>query len=324
MELKKFVTSPETQSVVGKSEANILQVLKLLLLTMRPKQWPKNAVVYAGVVFDRHVLEFKPMAYATLGFIFFCAISSAVYLLNDLVDIEKDRNHPRKSKRPLASGRLKPYYAVIAMILLLGVTIPVSFLLQPLFGLVVLSYFLLQVAYCFYLKHIVILDVFAIAAGFVMRAVAGAVVIEVKISPWLLVCTLLLALFIGLGKRRHELILLADGATDHRKILSEYSSELVQEMISVVTSAVVVAYSLYTINSENVPKNYMMALTIPFVLYAIFRYLYLVYRKDEGGSPEELLLKDIPLLVDIFLWGLSSMAILYFFRWSCVRIGRFP
>lgn len=291
-----------------------MQVLKLLLLTMRPKQWLKNGIVYAGVVFDRHVFEFKPMAYATLGFIIFCAVSSAVYLLNDLVDIEKDRNHPRKCKRPLASGRLKPQYAMIALFLLVGLTIPAAFILQPIFGLVVLAYFTLQIGYCFYLKNIVILDVFAIAFGFVLRAVAGAVVIEVKISPWLLVCTLLLALFIGLGKRRHELILLADGATDHRKILSEYSSELVQEMISVVTSAVVVAYSLYTINSENVPKNYMMALTIPFVLYAIFRYLYLVYRKDEGGSPEELLLKDIPLLVDIMLWGLSSMAILYFFR----------
>jgi 4-hydroxybenzoate polyprenyltransferase len=158
------------------------------------------------------------------------------------------------------------------------------------------------------------LDVFAIATGFVLRAIAGAVVIEVKISPWLLVCTMLLALFQALSKRRHELILLADGATDHRKILKEYSSELVQEMISVVTSAVVVTYSLYTITAENVPKNYMMALTIPFVLYGIFRYLYLVYRKDEGGSPEELLLKDIPLLVDILLWGASSVIILYFFR----------
>ncbi|NWJ96575.1 MAG: decaprenyl-phosphate phosphoribosyltransferase [Chloroflexi bacterium] len=281
---------------------------------MRPKQWAKNAIVYAGVVFAGHLSEFRYLAYATLGFIFFCAVSSAVYLLNDLVDIEKDRKHPRKCKRPLASGRLKPPYAVIMLFLLLGITLPASFLLQPIFGLVILGYFILQLGYTFYLKNIVILDVFAIATGFVLRAVAGAVVIEVKISPWLLVCTMLLALFQALSKRRHELVLLADEATDHRKILKEYSNELVQEMISVVTSAVVVTYSLYTITAENVPKNYMMALTIPFVLYGIFRYLYLVYRKDEGGSPEELLLKDLPLLVDILLWGGSSVIILYFFR----------
>lgn len=281
---------------------------------MRPKQWPKNGIVYAGVVFAGYLTNLKLFTYATLALIFFCAISSAVYLLNDLIDIEKDRKHPRKCKRPLASGRLKPRYAIIALFLLLAVTIPLSFWLQPVFGLVIVAYFLLQLAYCFYLKNVVILDVFAIAAGFVLRAVAGAVVIEVKISPWLLVCTMLLALFIGLAKRRHELVLLADNATDHRKILREYSSELVQEMISVVTSSVVVAYSLYTITAENLPKNNLMAITIPFVLYAIFRYLYLVYRKDEGGSPEELLLKDIPLLVDIFLWGMTSVAILYLFK----------
>jgi 4-hydroxybenzoate polyprenyltransferase len=281
---------------------------------MRPKQWTKNGVVYAGVVFAGHLFDFHYMLYATLGFICFCAISSAVYLLNDLIDIEKDRKHPRKCKRPLASGRLKPYYAMVALVVLLGLTLPASFLLQPYFGLVVLGYFALQIGYCFYLKNVVIIDVFALAAGFVLRAIAGAVVIDVKISPWLLVCTMLLALFIGLSKRRHELVLLADGATDHRKILKEYSSELVQEMISVVTSAVVVAYSLYTINAENLPKNNLMPVTIPFVLYAIFRYLYLVYRKDEGGSPEELLLKDKALLADIMLWGLSSIAILYLFR----------
>ncbi len=290
-----------------------MYTLKLLLRTMRPKQWSKNVILYAGMVFDRHLFDVRYFTLVTLAFISFCAVSSAVYLLNDLIDIEKDRRHPRKCKRPLASGALKPIYAIIAFFLLLGVTLPLSFVLQPLFGLVVLGYFVLQVGYCFLLKNIVILDVFAIATGFVLRAVAGAVVIEVKISPWLLVCTMLLALFQALSKRRHELVLLADGATDHRKILSEYSSELVQEMISVVTSAVVVAYSLYTIQAENVPKNSAMALTIPFVLYGIFRYLYLVYRKDEGGSPEELLLKDIPLLVDIVLWGICSVSILYLF-----------
>ncbi len=286
---------------------------KQLLRTMRPKQWIKNLLVYAGVVFDRHLLELRPMVYATLAFIIFCGISSAVYLLNDLVDVEKDRQHPRKRFRPLASGKLKKEYAIIMMVLLVAGGIPAAFVLQPAFGGIVLLYFVIQIAYCFYLKNVVIIDVFTLSSGFVLRAVAGALVIQVEVSPWLLVCTMLGALFIGLAKRRNELILLAEGASEHRQILKEYSSELVQEMISVVTSAVVVAYSLYTITYEKLPKNHLMALTIPFVLYGIFRYLYLVYRKDEGGSPEELLLKDIPLLSCALLWATASVAILYFF-----------
>ncbi|HEX2913355.1 MAG TPA: decaprenyl-phosphate phosphoribosyltransferase [Chloroflexia bacterium] len=287
--------------------------LKLLVRTMRPKQWVKNAIVYAGVVFDRHLFEPRPVIIATLAFIIFCAISSAVYLLNDLVDIEKDRQHPRKRNRPLASGKLNKSYAVAALIVLVAVGLPLGFVLQPYFGLSLLAYFILQIAYCFYLKNVVIIDVFAIASGFVLRAVAGAFAIQVEVSPWLLVCTMLLALFLGLAKRRHELVLLAEGAAEHRQILKDYSAELVQEMISVVTSAVVIAYSLYSITYEKLPKNHLMALTIPFVLYAIFRYLYLVYKKDEGGSPEELLLRDIPLLACILLWGVTSVSILYFF-----------
>jgi 4-hydroxybenzoate polyprenyltransferase len=291
----------------------LFRTLKMLLKTMRPKQWVKNVIVYAGVVFAGKIFDVRSLGLATLGLILFCAISSAVYLLNDLVDIEKDRQHPRKKLRPLASGALSKNTAIATMLGLLAVGLPLSFYAQPLFGLTILAYFVMQIGYCFYLKNVVILDVFTIAAGFVMRAVAGALIVQVVVSPWLLVCTMLLALFLGLAKRRHELVLLADGAADHRKILKEYSSELVQEMISVVTSAVVVAYSLYAITAPNLPKNNLMALTIPFVLYAIFRYLYLVYQKDEGGSPEELLLKDVPLLVCIMLWGLTSIGILYFF-----------
>lgn len=281
---------------------------------MRPKQWTKNAVVFAGVVFDRHIFQVDKMVQAILAFLLFCAISSSVYILNDLVDLEKDRQHPRKRLRPLPSGKLKPAQAIAALVVLLAITIPASFLLQWLFGVVVLSYFIMQIAYSFYLKHIVILDVFTIAAGFVLRAIGGAVAISVTVSPWLLVCTMLLSLFLGLAKRRHELVLLADGAIDHRRILKEYSSELVQEMISVVTSAIVVTYSLYTITAENLPANHAMAVTIPFVLYGIFRYLYLVYRRDEGGSPEEILIRDYPLLIDIFLWGITAISILYVFN----------
>jgi 4-hydroxybenzoate polyprenyltransferase len=288
-------------------------IFKQLLRTMRPKQWIKNLLLYAGVVFDRHLFEIRPILIATLGFIIFCGISSAVYLLNDLVDVKKDQQHPRKRFRPLASGKLPRQVAIIAMIGLVVVCLPAAFFVQPAFGLVVLGYFIIQVAYCFYLKNVVIIDVFTLASGFVLRAVAGALVIQVDVSPWLLVCTMLGALFIGLAKRRHELVLLADGAANHRQILEEYSSELVQEMISVVTSAVVIAYSLYTITYDKLPKNHLMALTIPFVLYGIFRYLYLVYKRDEGGSPEEVLFKDIPLLACVVLWGLASIGILYFF-----------
>lgn len=289
-------------------------VLKELLRTMRPKQWLKNSLVFAGLVFGLRLFYVQDVIKASLAFVIFCAISSAVYLLNDLVDIEKDRQHPRKKFRPLASGKLKRGYAMVMLGLLVLVSLPSAFLLEPYFGAVILTYFVVQIAYCFYLKNVVILDVFTLASGFVMRAVGGAVVIGVEVSPWLLVCTMLGALFIGLAKRRNELILLADGAGEHRAILKEYSSELVREMIAVVTSAVVVSYSLYTITYEKLPQNHFMALTIPFVLYGVFRYMYLVYRRDEGGSPEELLLKDVPLLVCVVLWGLSSMLILYFYR----------
>lgn len=291
-----------------------MSTLKYLILTMRPKQWSKNLIIFSGVVFGNRLFHLNEMFLATTAFILFCGISSAVYLLNDLVDIEKDRQHPKKRFRPLPSGKLNPNVAKVALFALVLLIIPISFLLEWRFGLVLTGYFFLQIAYCFYLKNVVIIDVFTIAAGFVLRAVAGAFVIDVSVSVWLLVCTMLLALFQGLSKRRHELVLLADGATDHRRILKEYSAELVQEMISVVTSAVVIAYSLYTITAPNLPKNNLMALTIPFVLYGIFRYLYLVYRKDEGGSPEEILIKDIPMLVSVALWGLSAIVILYVFK----------
>lgn len=280
---------------------------------MRPKQWVKNLLLYSGVVFDRHLFELRPIFIATIGFIIFCGISSAVYLLNDLVDIKKDQLHPKKRFRPLASGKLPKSVAIVAIVALVAVCLPASYFLQPAFAGIVLLYFIIQIAYCFYLKNVVIIDVFTLASGFVLRAVAGALVIQVDVSPWLLVCTMLGALFIGLAKRRHELVLLAEGAASHRQILEEYSSELVQEMISVVTSSVVIAYSLYTITYDKLPKNHLMALTIPFVLYGIFRYLYLVYKKDEGGSPEELLFKDIPLLACVVLWGFASIGILYFF-----------
>lgn len=283
-----------------------------LLRELRPKQWTKNLIVFAGVIFAKRLNDPNALVLATAAFIIFCLLSSAVYVINDMVDVEADRRHPKKRLRPLAAGEISLAQARVLVGLLVGVTLPLAFLIEPFFGLIGLLYFVNNLAYSLRLKHIVILDVFVIAAGFVLRAVAGAVVIEIVISPWFLLCTTLAALFLALTKRRHELLLLNNGAVGHRRILHEYSTPLLEEMIAVVTSSTVMAYSLYTFFAENLPQNHAMMLTIPFVLYAVFRYLYLVYRKDEGGSPDEALLKDIPLLTCIVLWGLTSIAILYY------------
>jgi 4-hydroxybenzoate polyprenyltransferase len=292
-----------------------------LLKTMRPKQWTKNALVFIGFIFtlNQKWTLFSPtmwdwLARTLIAFVLLCAVSSAVYILNDVLDIENDRAHPVKRNRPLPAGRIKPRQAIAAMLALLGIALPASFFLSPLFGLVVAAYFVLMVAYSAWLKHMVLIDIFTIAGGFVLRAVAGAVVIDVAISPWLFVCTLLGSLFIGFGKRRHELLLLTNGASNHRQILAEYTPDLLEQIITIVISSTIMAYSLYTFSADNLPRNHAMMLTIPFALYGAFRYLYLIHLRNEGGSPEEMLLKDRPILVDIALWGLSVMAIFYFFR----------
>ncbi|MDP8909460.1 MAG: decaprenyl-phosphate phosphoribosyltransferase [Chloroflexota bacterium] len=283
-----------------------------ILLSLRPRQWTKNGIVFAALVFARRVFEPVPFLQATAAFLLFCAASGAVYLVNDIMDVEQDRLHPRKRHRPIAAGDLSIPLAWGVAGGLVAVTLSLAYLVRPLLAGLILAYFVLQFAYSLVLKHQVILDVFTIAAGFVLRAAAGAVAISVPISPWLYVCTILLALFLGLAKRRAEIMLLNTAAGSHRRILEEYSATLLEEMIAVVTSSTVMAYSLYTFSAENLPRNHSMMLTIPFVLYAIFRYLYLVYRRNEGGSPEHLLLTDVPLLVCILLWGLASIAILYY------------
>jgi 4-hydroxybenzoate polyprenyltransferase len=288
---------------------------------MRPRQWSKNVFVFAGIVFSGELFS-KPLAFAEalLAFAVFCMASSSVYLINDLVDIERDRLHPTKRNRPLAARRLDPRVALLAAILLIVVISPVAFLMNAYFGGVLLTYFILMLAYTFFLKNIVIVDIFALAAGFVLRAAGGAVAIEVSISPWLLVCMTLLALFLGLAKRRHELLLLERGASAHRTILKEYSARLVEEMISIVTASTIMAYSLYTFfgaDWETMPYRFtgqipFMMVTIPFVMYGVFRYLYLVYRRNSGGSPEEILFGDFPFLINMVLWGVSVVVILYF------------
>lgn len=289
-------------------------MLKALFLSMRPKQWSKNVIIFFGLVFSRHVFDLDMLFTSLVAFILFCMLSSAVYLINDVADLEKDRMHPLKRKRPVAAGMISTRIAIFAAALLLLVSLPGAFLLGWVFGLVATAYVLLMFGYCFGLKHIVLVDVFVIAGGFVIRAVAGAVAIAVPISPWLYVCTVLGALFIGLGKRRHELLLLNDDATKHRRILEDYTAPMLDQMITIVTATTVMAYSLYTFTADNLPSNHAMMATIPFVLYGVFRYLYLIQLKNGGGHPEEMILTDRPLALDVLLWIVTAVAILYVFR----------
>lgn len=284
---------------------------RALLRELRPKQWTKNALLFAGLVFDMKLLDLGALSTAVAAFLIFCAISSAAYVINDLADLERDRMHPVKRNRPIASGAVSVGLARAVVGALLAASLPVAVLLSWRFALVAVAYFAVVLLYSFYLKHIVLLDVFAISAGFVLRAVAGTVALSVRLSPWLLVCTVLLSLFLAIAKRRHELVLLAEGAGGHRQILDEYSKLFLDQMIAIVTSSIVIAYSLYTFNAATLPNDNSMMLTIPIVLYALFRYLYLIYQRNEGGSPETLLLKDRPLLATCLLWGLVVVLLLY-------------
>lgn len=289
-------------------------MFRQLLITMRPKQWTKNVFIFAALLFDIKLLDVTYVGRTTLAFILFCILSGSVYLINDLTDIDRDRQHPVKRNRPLASGGLSKSLAVSAAIVLPIIALSLSFLLQPLFGLIALVYFVIQLFYSFGLKDVVILDVLIIAAGFVLRVAAGSAVAEAeRFSPWLYVCITLLALFLALGKRRNELLLLEASALAHRKVLQEYSPQLLDEMMALVTSSTVIAYSLYTFSAENLPPNKSMMLTIPFFLYSIFRYLYLIYQKNLGGSPEEILLRDVPFVISNLCWGVTVALILYVF-----------
>jgi 4-hydroxybenzoate polyprenyltransferase len=290
-----------------------MRTLFLLIKSLRLKQWTKNLFVFAGILFSKNVLNPVMLPRVAAAFAVFCLLSGAVYIINDLCDIKKDRDHPKKSHRPLASGNLRPSAALVFLACIVPLALVCSFLLGMPFFLTTVAYVVLQLAYSFYLKHIVILDVFSIAAGFVLRVIAGALVISVSISSWLVICTILLSLFLGLSKRRHELKILEDEAQNHRKVLEHYSLYLLDQMIAVVTASTLVSYSLYTMSEETVRKfgTTHLVYTVPFVLYGIFRYLYLIHKKDEGGNPETILVSDKPLLFSIFLWALTAGIILY-------------
>ena len=281
--------------------------------SLRPKQWTKNLFVFAAILFSQNIFNFPLLSKVILAFFIFCLLSGCIYILNDLSDLKQDRRHPGKSRRPVASGRLKISHAIISLIILMPLCLLVSYYLSPSFFLVVLVYFLLQLGYSFFLKRIVILDVFTIAAGFVLRVAAGGVVINVEISSWLIICTILLSLFLGLSKRRYELVELEEKAQDHREVLAEYSSHLLDQMISVVTASTVIAYALYTMSEETIKRfgTRNLVFTVPFVLYGIFRYLYLIHQKETGGKPEDVLVTDKPLLIDIILWVITAAIIIY-------------
>jgi 4-hydroxybenzoate polyprenyltransferase len=284
-----------------------------LVAALRPHQWTKNLIVFAGLIFGQKLLDPVAAARAAAAFAIFCALSSVVYLLNDLIDREADRLHPLKKHRAIASGVVSPALATTTAALLGAGGLIGAFLLGRWVGIVGLAYLALFMLYSGPLKHMVIIDVLTIAAGFVLRAVAGAVAIPVPISPWLLVDTILLALFLGLAKRRHELVLLADDASGHRRSLGEYTPYLLDQMIAVVSASTIVAYAFYTVSPDTIHRfgTNMLGLTLPFPLYGIFRYLYLVHRKEGGGSPAELLVADRPLLVCVALWGATVVALIY-------------
>lgn len=290
-------------------------MIRGLIRTMRPRQWLKNGLVYAALFFDRKVIDLESFARTTAAFILLCMVSSAVYIMNDLADVENDRQHPTKKTRPLAAGDLSPPLAIVVAIILAIGGLAAGFILSQALGWILLTYLVIQIAYTFYFKHVVLMDVILVASGFILRVGAGVAVISVqRFSPWLYVCTGLLALLMALGRRRHELSLLGLDAGNHRAILDEYTIDLIDRLIGIVAGAALVAYSLYTFLAEGLPENNLMMLTIPFVLYGIFRYLYLIHVRHEGGAPEDIFIRDRPMQLALFFWAVVVFFVLYIFE----------
>ncbi len=280
--------------------------------SLRIRQWTKNVLLFAALVFSKHADRTGDLMLAAAGFLLFSLAAGAVYLVNDIIDIERDRRHPVKRDRPLAAGRMSTGFAWTFAAVLLVVSLPAAFVLDCQFGIVLSIYLAMQVLYSTVFKNVVILDVFIVSAGFLLRVIAGGVIIDVEISSWILVCTMLLALFLALSKRRHEITLLDSAAFEHRIILSEYTPYLLDQMIGIVTSSTLVAYTIFTLSETTVEKfGRGMIYTVPFVLYGIFRYLYLVHRKNAGGRPEETLLTDLPLQFAIVVYGVVSLIVIY-------------
>lgn len=286
-----------------------------LLKTMRPRQWTKNGFVFFALVFDKQLIYIEPLLRTLGGFLLFCLVSSVVYIINDITDIEADRQHPKKKLRPLPSGKLPVKVAWMAAAAIVLICLPLAYLLSPGFALVLMGYLVMNLAYSRWLKHIPIIDVFIIAAGFVLRVEAGVTLIVVeRFSPWLYVVTTLGALYLGFGKRRAELTLLTKGAGSHRKVLEGYSIPLVDQYITIVSTATIVFYSFYTFFAPNLPANHSMMLTIPFFIYIIFRYQYLVHMTDQTGAPDEVLLTDRPMQLALALMGITVLIVFYYLK----------
>lgn len=284
--------------------------LLLIIKEMRIKQWTKNLLVFAALLFSYKTLPLMTVYKTILGFFLFCFISSTVYILNDFMDREVDRNHPDKKNRPMASGELNPYIGLGFGLILFIITVSLSILLNPLFGALILGYFLLNVLYSFKLKHVVIMDVMVVSIGFVLRAIGGGIIIEVPFTPWFLLCIMLIALFLGISKRRHEYFLFQNGMGTSRKVLEFYSAELLDQLNSIVTTSTIICYSLFTFNSGH--SLYLMG-SIPFVIYGIFRYLYLIHIENRGGKPESILYEDKHILTTVILYAIYVVAVLHYF-----------
>ncbi len=283
-----------------------------IIRTLRPHQWHKNAAVFAALVFDVKFLDPVYVGRTLIAFVFLALISSAVYLVNDLADIEQDKLHPTKRFRPIPAGEVRKSVAQGMAIAFPVVIIPLAFLFNTWFGIIITLYYVQNLAYSFVLKHVVLIDVMLIAAGFVLRVAAGVVLIDVeRFSPWLYICVTLGALFIGFGKRRHELVLAAEGTGSTRAVLEDYTIPFIDWLIAIVATSTLVSYSIYTFSAPNVPANHTMMLTIPFVFYGIARYMYLIHVKGLGGAPDELVLKDRPLFITVAIWGLVCATILF-------------
>ncbi|AXV36733.1 MAG: decaprenyl-phosphate phosphoribosyltransferase [Methanobacteriaceae archaeon] len=281
-------------------------MIKELIHSMRPKQWYKNIVIFIGLVFSLNFLNPADWLNVIAAFVIFCILSGSIYIINDIIDVEKDRNHPLKRLRPLASGKLKLSHGLSFAIIFIVLAFAGSYLINIPFFLITLTFFFLILIYSLFLKNFLIVDILVISSGFVLRAIAGCLAISVVVSPWLIICTFLIALFLALGKRRHELIIMGGDAKNHRQILGEYSSEMLEQMINITTSILVMSYSLYTFFSNNM---YMM-LTIPFAFYGLFRYLYLVHSKNMGGEPE-MIFKDRGMVLCLIFWVIIVLLILY-------------
>nr|WP_269768005.1 decaprenyl-phosphate phosphoribosyltransferase [Tumebacillus avium] len=291
-----------------RADANVMM---LLFQQLRPKQWTKNLLVFAALIFSFQVANVDLLLRSVVGFFLFCFVSGCVYILNDFVDREADRQHPEKRYRPMASGALNPYLALTFGLVLLVASIALALYLEPLFGALLFFYFVVNVAYSFRLKHVVIIDVMIIASGFVFRAIGGALVIGVPFTPWFLLCTMLLALFLAISKRRHELLLLQNNKGSHRKVLESYSPELLNQLNSIVITATIMSYALFTFTSG---RTIHLMWTIPLVIYGIFRYLYLIFMEEKGGKPERDLFQDKHILVTVLLYGLAVVVILKYFE----------